>query len=153
MRMRTPEFRRVMPNGKHWVRVVDNTMPVRTLTPSQFAKVLAESDRVREVSDAARLEDESVTHYSGRLEVGRIADEVGGESGRRIEASAGGRDRVVPVEAWVSNDTGLPVRATMEAGGERFTVDMLEYGVPVDVQPPPAHEVIEESAFNELTEG
>jgi hypothetical protein len=111
---RSRDFRRFMPNGKRWVHMVDDTMPVRTLTPSQFAKLLAESDGVREVSDAAQLDGRSVTHYAGKLEVGRVVDEV---------------------------------------GGERFSVDMLEYGVPVDVQPPPAHEVIEESAFNELTEG
>ena len=149
---RAPVFQRFMPNGKRWVHMVDETMPVRTLTPSQLARMLAESDDVREVSDAAQLRGQSVTHYAGTLQVGEVAEELGGESGRRLEAVAGGAERVVPVEAWVSNESGLPVRATTETHSERFSADMLEYGVPVDVEPPPAYEVIEESAFDELTE-
>ena len=32
-----------------------------------------------------------------------------------------------------------------------MTIDVLEYGVPVEVEPPPSGKVIEQSEFDELT--
>ena len=61
---------------------------------------------------------------------------------RRPSASRrllGDKDFFIPMEAWIDEE-GRPARMTMsiDAGGESMsmTADILEYGVPVDVQAP-----------------
>jgi hypothetical protein len=159
---RSPQFRQVLPRGKRWVQSVDRTTPATTLTPSEWARYLADADHVEEVSDSERVHDQLTTHYSGTVDVEDLADEVGGESQERLEAAIEqvgrepGQKVGLPVEAWISRD-GLPVRMRMYANGSpnSFDVrtDILEYGVPVDVEPPPQSTVIEESEFNRLTGG
>jgi hypothetical protein len=61
------------------------------------------------------------------------------------------------IDAYISED-GLPVRLRMW-GGETddnsfdMTTDIVEYGVPVEVEEPPSSQVIEEDEFDRLTGG
>jgi hypothetical protein len=159
---RSPQFRPIMPPGKQWVHSVDRTTPASTLTPSEFASFLAEADDVDEVSDSERVQGQVTTHYSGVVDVEDLADEIGGESQERFEAAVEqmdpkpGQKVGLPVEAWISDD-GMPLRMRVYADGSPNSfdakIDILEYGVEVDVEPPPEATVIEEAEFNRLTGG
>lgn len=152
----------ILPPGKRWVHSYDRAGPATTVTPSQFASFLAEADDVEEVGEA-RVHNQAATHYRGVLDVRELADEIGGDTKRQLEAALEqadvpeGSKPGLPIEAWLAADDGLPVRMRIWSGGEEesmdMTIDILEYGVPVDVEPPPADTVIEESEFDRLTGG
>lgn len=159
---RSAQFRRIMPAGKRWVYSVDRSTPASTLTPSEWARFLAEADHVDEVSDDERIRGQLTTHYSGVVDVEELADEIGGESKERIEAAIEqadpepGQKVGLPVEAWISRD-GLPLRMRVYVNGSPNSfdarTDILEYGVPVEVKAPPETTVIEEAEFDRLTGG
>jgi hypothetical protein len=105
------------------------------------------------LADAAdRIDGESMranlritTHYRGTVDVEDVAEQVGGETKARFEQVFGGRRPRIPVEAWIARDSGLPVRIRASSPpAADITVDILEYGVPVDVEPPPETTVIED---------
>jgi hypothetical protein len=156
---RAKQFAQILPRGKRWVHAADNTTPATTLSPSEFARFLSEADDVEELGQD-RVLDQPATHYQGVLDVKAMADEIGGESKERIAAMLeeadvpAGAKAGLPVEAWISQD-GLPVRMRLSAGGREesldMTADILEYGVPVEVEPPPETSVIEEAEFERLT--
>jgi hypothetical protein len=158
-RYRTPEAAQMMPKGKPWVHMVDRTVAPSTLTPSEFAEFLSEADEVEEVGEA-RVMDQATTHYRGMIDVEKLGDEVGGETKERIQRAIEsqnlpeGKKLGLPVEAWISED-GLPVRLRMWCGQGKdsfdMTMDVIDYGVPVEVQPPPRSKVIEEAEFDQLT--
>jgi hypothetical protein len=159
---RFEQFRRIMPRGKPWVHSLDRTVPSSSLTPSEWVEFLAEADDVQEIDDDVVVLGKPVTHYRGVVDVAKLADEVGGESEQRFEALLDKENlpdgaRVgLPIEAWIGDD-GLPVRMRVSAdarnGSVDMTTDVLEYGVSVDVEPPPASKTIEEAEFNRLTGG
>lgn len=159
---RFPQLRHVMPPGKRWVSMVDRSTPATSLTPSEWARFLAEADHVDEVSDDERIRGQLTTHYSGVVDVEELADEIGGESKERIEAAIEQEDPEpgqkvgLPVEAWISRD-GLPLRMRVYVNGSPDSfdarADILEYGVPVEVEPPPENTVIDEAEFNRLVGG
>ena len=58
------------------------------------------------------------------------------------------------VDAWIDGQ-GLPrrIRATRGSGSDSAeVVDLFDFGVPVDVQAPPASEVVSEEKFNKVME-
>jgi hypothetical protein len=148
-------FQEFMPPGKPWVHMVDSETPSETLTPSEYAKFLAEADDIDVVDENAEVDGKPTTHYKGLVDVEDMAEEIGGETENRYEDMFGGRNVKVPIEAWIGRD-GLPARIKLDCGtGEQrvtVTADVLEYGVPVDVKPPPAERTIEEAEFDRLTE-
>jgi hypothetical protein len=148
-------FREFMPPGKPWVHLVDSETPSETLTPSEYAQFLAEADDVDVVDENAEVDGKPTTHYRGLVDVEDMAEEIGGETESRYEDMFGARNVMVPIEAWIGRD-GLPARIKLDCGSgdSRVTVtaDILEYGVPVEVKPPPAERTIEEAEFDRLTE-
>jgi hypothetical protein len=60
----------------------------------------------------------------------------------------------VTVDAWI-DDQGLPrrVRVPFGAGGDAAAVvDLFDFGVPVDIEAPPANEIVSEDKFDKLME-
>ena len=119
------------------------------LTPSQFARFLSEADDVSEVGEE-RIRGRMATHYQGTVDLEELFDEVGEESEERVERLLDGSSNApdMGVDAYIAED-GLPVRLRMWVGESDYdwfdqTIDILEYGVPVDVQPPPDSRVIED---------
>jgi hypothetical protein len=151
--MRSPKaFAGMLPRGKRWVHSVDPTTAPQTLTPSEWSRFLAEADGVSVVDEDEPVRGSPTTHYKGNVDAGELADEVGGETEQRIQRALAGRELRFPVEAWIGRD-GLPVRLHIVARDAStsidVTADMLEYGVPVNVKPPPPDVVVEESALPE----
>jgi hypothetical protein len=141
----------VMPKGKRWVHMVDRSHAPETLTPAEFTRFLADADGVEVVGEDEPMGGDVTTHYQGTVNIQEIADELQGESKARLERLTRGRRADLPIDAWIGRD-GLPKRISVSASGAGssadITVDVLEYGVPVDVSPPPAAQVIEEDAWN-----
>lgn len=156
---RMPQVDHALPPGKRWIHEVDTVTPAQSLTPSEFAAFLAKADDVEEVGET-EVRGQKTTHFRGMVDLEKLADEIGGETKERMEraieqANPGGGQKVgFPVEAWISED-GLPVRMSFKCGNEKesldMTIDVLEYGVPIEVEPPPPGKVIEQSEFDELS--
>ena len=151
----TGTYRSLMPGGKTWVHGRDTTTPSEGLTPSEYARFLANADDVEKVDDDAPINGKPTTYYKGLVNVAEIAEEIGGETEDRFDRLIGGRDIRVPVQAWIGRD-GLPVRINVQMKDSKgrpvkLNIDVLEYGVPVDVEPPLAAATIEEREFDELT--
>jgi hypothetical protein len=159
---RSRAFAPIMPRGKRWVHSFDRAGPATTLTPSQLASFLAEADYVEEVGES-RVLDQAATHYQGMVDLNDLADEIGGDTKEQLQAALekenvpDDRKPGMPIEAWISKEDGLPLRIRCSGGdGESsmdMTIDILEYGVEVDVRPPPPSAVIEEAEFDRLTGG
>ena len=145
----------VLPEGKRWIHSVDTSGASNTMTMSEFASFLKDADEIEDKGETD-IRGIRVTHYAGQVNAREVAKETGGKTAKRFADLLGDRDLFIPVEAWI-DDEGRPQRlsATMDAGGNSmsYTADILEYGVPVDVQPPPKDEWIEEEEFDELTGG
>jgi hypothetical protein len=64
------------------------------------------------------------------------------------------RDEPGIVEAWI-DDQGLPRRIRVPDGGENETaavIDLFDFGVPVDIEAPPANQIVSEDKFDKLME-
>jgi hypothetical protein len=75
---------------------------------------------------------------------------VSARRGKYFEEKLGDRDLHIPIEAWIGED-GRPARIAVNLQSESITADILEFGVPVDVEAPPASETISEAEFNRIT--
>ena len=93
------------------------------------------------------------THYRASIDYSKLADELPGVTDEAREQFA--QLGTVPADIWIDGqDRVVKLHLTMDGasfGGESGTVDMTmeitEFGVPVDVQAPPADQVVD---FSEL---
>jgi hypothetical protein len=61
-------------------------------------------------------------------------------------------DASVAVDAWI-DEQGLPRRVRVPSGGDgdaAAVADLFDFGVPVDVEAPPASDIVSEEKFDEL---
>jgi hypothetical protein len=132
---------------------VDRTSAANTMSMSEFAEFLAGADEIEDKGEV-QLRGKATTHYQGRVSAREVAEKTGGETAKRFEEALGDQDVHLPLEAWI-DERGLPVRMSLSVGNGSesmsTTVDILEYGVKVDVQPPAAADTMEEDEFNKLT--
>jgi hypothetical protein len=152
MWMTSEGFEEIMPEGKKWVRFKDATIGGETMSLTEFADFLTSA---QDIEDRGEVEigGRKTTHFQGAVSVRELANKTGGETAKRLKAALQGSDALVPVEAWVGEDGRIARMAmTVEDPKEAMSItyDVLEYGVPVDVQPPPASETISEAEFDRL---
>ena len=144
-----------LPRGKRWVHMRDSTGAQKTMTPSEFVEFLRDADDVEEVGPET-VRGKVTTRYRGKVDVGELARRTGGETARRFERILGGRDIDLPIEAWVDVagqiariridwDVPGPGDQSVELDG-----DILEYGVRVDAQRPPARLVVDEDELPDV---
>lgn len=116
--------------------------------PAQFVEFLrgASEDDIEEVG-TEEIRGVSTTHYKAELSFEKMIDqatdpEAADEMRAKLDAIGGEVDSI-PAEVWIDAE-GLPRRMEMtmsiEGGGESaeidITVDLFDYGVEVDVDPP-----------------
>jgi hypothetical protein len=134
-----------LPEGKRWVHLELGSSTPNAMTPSDFAEFLKNAGDVEDKGQGT-INGKRVTHYAGTVSTNELAQDTGGETAKRMKALLAGQDIDLPIEAWIDEDN-RPVRmaVNLEAkdGTVKITTDILEYGVPVDVQAPPAAEVAE----------
>jgi hypothetical protein len=145
--MASKQFASVMPPGKRWLHMRDPEMATQTMTPSEFVRFLEGADEVEDLGEEP-VAGTRATHFRGRIDVGELAEETGGATAKRFERMLAGRELEMPIDVWVTAD-GLPklMRISVDAGASkvRMELEALEYGVPVNVEPPPERTVAEES--------
>jgi hypothetical protein len=147
--MASEQFANVMPPGKRWLHMRDPAMAAQTMTPSEFVRFLEDADDVEDLGEEP-VAGTRATHFRGKVDVGELAEETGGATAKRFERILAGRKLEMPIDVWVTAD-GLPklMRINIDDGAARvrMEVEALEYGVPVNVEPPPERTVVEESEF------
>jgi len=120
------------------------TSQAQQMQPAQYIQQLAESGDVHVVGTET-VNGIETTHYSGTVSLKEALSHDTAQMRRQLEPimnSAGftGSD----IDVWL-DDKGLVrrVRSSAEGGKGTFalSMDILAYGVPVDVTPPPADQV------------
>ena len=108
-------------------------------SPERLLEALTNSSTKVEKLGSEEIRGVTATHYRAHLDKTKLG--IGGDTS---EAAA--------VNAWV-DEQGLPRRIRIPFGGETdsgFVIDLFDFGVPVDVQAPPANEVVSEDEFDKL---
>jgi hypothetical protein len=125
-------------------------------TPTKPTDVLA---RVLEAStENHKLGTEEVggaetTHFRASVDLRKLVDQLPVAERPADDAVEAWGSRFVPVEIWIDGESRLR-RITLERGEDEATmstrVELFDYGVDVDVEPPPADEVISREEFDKL---
>jgi hypothetical protein len=140
--------------GKPWVAVAaDGTDPFSQVLGGSLAQLAAQNDPAHTLgeirtagsiisSERTDLSGVAAEHYRVELDLSRL----GADLPAGLPADSAGRLGKFPVEVWL-DDSHRPLQVVLDLspilqGGEaRITTRYTEWGVPVDVQPPPAGEV------------
>lgn len=140
--------------GRGWVRMDMSGMPGMgsqvNQDPSQYVEFLrAAADGVEEVG-AEEIRGTPTTHYRADLTMDDVIEATQDENTRAYAEALqemGSEIGEIPVDAWIGDD-GLPRRIELSMSisdvpgapdGEMkidISVDLFEFGVPVDVRPP-----------------
>ena len=133
-----------LPEGKEWLATQDP--PTSTMSPSEFVEFLRDSGDV-ENEGTEEIRGQQTTHYSGPLDIRKIAEEGGSELVQRLNRQPHVEEMETRIDIWVG-ENGLPARMEFEAkppdgqdGHLKMTTDILEYNVEVDVEAPPPSKV------------
>lgn len=159
--MRFPsQIAQTLPGGKEWIKFdlaelgksegidFEQLMQLSGTDPSQSLDLLRAAG-----SDFAAVGDEDVrgvstTHYRGTVDMEKVAEQAPAEareSYRRIIQLSG--QTKIPVDVWIDNEgltrriryeQTLPDQTQME-----LTQELFDFGVDVDVEPPPASQVLD----------
>jgi hypothetical protein len=155
-----PEIAAQLPGGKQWIKFdlqklgeeqgidFEQLMQLGGTDPSQSLDLLRAAS-----PDFAAVGDEEVrgvetTHYSGTVDMEKLAqeapEEVRESYGRIVELTGQSR---VPVDVWIDGE-GLTRRVRYEQkmpDGSTMTMtqEFYDFGVEVDVEPPPASQVLD----------
>ncbi len=141
--------------GKPWVVVApDGSDPFSQVVGGSLAQLAAQNDPAHTLgeirtagsivsSERGRLDGVAAEHYRVELELARLGTDLPAGLPPDAAGQLGGK---FPVELWL-DDAHRPVQIVLDLspilqGGEaRITTRYREWGVPVEVQPPPAGEV------------
>ena len=108
-------------------------------SPERLLEALTESSTKVEELGSEEIRGVSATHYRAHLNKAKLAAE-------------GNRGEPGLVDAWIDEE-GLPRRIRISFGGETdsgFVMELFDFGVAVDVEAPPADEVVSEDEFDKL---
>ncbi|TNC22769.1 LolA-like protein [Amycolatopsis alkalitolerans] len=163
MYLQVPEqYRAQMTGGKPWGKVPQDSAIAQRMGTAQAqqndpSKVLQQIQEAGTITRSAHetLDAQPVTHYWIDVDLIKALDTFTdtGLSQDELRKLAG-KQLIVPVELWLNQDQ-LPVRITedmsplLKASSEapagmqsmKITVKYTDWGVPVDVQAPPADQV------------
>ena len=159
--MKLPEeIAREIPFGKTWIKFdlaqlgeqegidFQELMQLSGTDPSQTLDLLlAASEDFHEVGDE-EVRGDPTTHYAGTIDLSKVAEEALPEARetyrRLLELSV---QTKIPVDVWIDEDgltrrvqyeQTMPDRSTMN-----LTQEYYDFGVEVDVEPPPDDEVLD----------
>jgi hypothetical protein len=138
------DLRGRLPKGKRWIDETDVAGAPNALVPYDFLDFLTAAQHVKPAGKR-ELGGREVTILRGTVDM-RTLDVADADKLRDVLTDEADP---VPVEAWVDAD-GRPwrVQTTIHTGGTavmRSAVEIVEYGVPADIEPPPAAQVAEAS--------
>lgn len=108
-------------------------------SPGRLLEALSTSSTKVEKLGSEEIRGVTATHHRAHLEKTKL-----GNDGYRGEPDV--------VDAWI-DEQGLPRRIRIPFGDEAdsaIVIDLFDFGVPVDVEAPPADEVVSEDEFDKL---
>jgi hypothetical protein len=109
------------------------------ITPERVLDELVKSSSTVDKLDSEEIRGVSTTHYRAHLDKTKPGSGI-------LEGEPG------IVDAWI-DDQGLPRRMRVPQGGEHeaaVVFDLFDFGVPVDVEAPPANEIVSEKEFEKM---
>jgi hypothetical protein len=118
--------------------------------PAQVLDMLRASGEVVEVGTET-VNGESTTHYRATIDLAKAADQLGPDAQAMLKRlSAAGAPTTFPVDVWIGDD-GLVRRVVLDesfsangqSGGAKVTLDLSDYGTPVDVTAPPSADTLD----------
>lgn len=164
-----PELAGQIPGGKPWVRIdlaavgeqagvdVSRLLQASQTDPRQTLRYLrGASDDVTEVGEEV-VRGTDTMHYRATLDLRKAAAEYDGEVREAMESAidALGTD-TMPVDVWIDDEgrarkVELTQDMTEVSGGQVgtavTTIELFDFGVDVDVEPPPADQVADLGAL------
>ena len=154
-----------LPGGKEWIRIdlaaageelgidFEELMQFQQADPTQSLRFLLGASEDFERVGSEEVRGVETTHYRGTVDLSKALDQIPADSRDAFERAlelVG--DAKMPFEVWIDDD-GLARRMKYEQplsageGGDEtkmvLTMDMYDFGVEVDVEPPPDDEVID----------
>jgi hypothetical protein len=147
----------MLASPKPWIKIdIPGGVPQvgAARSAADYLEVLRGAGDVREVG-REEINGEPATHYAVVVDVTRALDQLPESQREELARTFGTVPDLgdLPMDVWLSDD-GLPVRTEMvsPAGPVRTTtrVDLSDFGVDVDIQPPPADQVVDVHDVNEL---
>jgi LppX_LprAFG lipoprotein len=115
-------------------------------------RVLAASDGT-EVLGTDTVRGVETTRYRARVDLEKLVKELPPSERRQddvVEMSGAG---FVPVELWIDDESRLrriTIALTAYGGEETTSVELYDYGVQVDVEPPSGEELMSQEEFDKL---
>jgi hypothetical protein len=163
---RAAYWRWVVRGKTHWMKqdpVVRSGDPSELLMPGPgtptkptdvLTRVLLASDE-HEKLGKEDVRGEETTHYRARVNLAKLVRQL--PAGERPQGDVSGfwGASEVPVDIWIDGESRLrrleiTRPRTEENAGLTATLELYDYGVEVDVQPPPEDELISQDEFEEL---
>jgi hypothetical protein len=167
---RTSYTRWVIKGKSYWVKEdepAESNDPVELLIPfpgsptkptDVLARAVPASDE-HETLGTDVIRGVEATHYRLRVDLEKLIKQMPPSDRPEGNVESPWGQRFVPVEIWIDDDSRLRRitirRAAKEENGteaETTTVELYDYGVEVDVQPPPAEELISQEELDKLTD-
>ena len=111
--------------------------------PDRLLKALIDSSKSVDKLDGEQIRGVATTHYRAHLDKAKVASWNGIKTGDPGD-----------VDVWIDGQ-GLPRRIRIPYGGSDDTsavVDLFDFGVPVDVEAPPAGDIVSSDEFDKLME-
>jgi hypothetical protein len=153
-----------LPGGKSWVRIdlreagkelgIDfaELMQVQQSDPTQALQYLRGASEDFEAVGEEEVRGVETTHYRGTIDLRKAIEQVPEDARDSFERAVEliGTNRL-PFEVWIDDDgmarrmkyeQPLPGADGQEASME-LTMDLYDFGAEIDVEPPPADEVID----------
>jgi hypothetical protein len=137
-----------MPAGKRWVHSADAS-ETSGMSMGEVASFLRDADDV-EHKGSRTIRGQRVEYYAGKASAREATKRSGPEAAANWKRKYGDQDFMVDVQAWIDED-GKPRRLAVHFMQVSISLDILEYGVPVDIRPPAAEDAITEAEFDRLT--
>ena len=123
-----------------------------------LARVLLASDENDEVGQED-IRGTETTHYRARVDLEKVVQQMPESERPEGDFQELWGARFVPVELWIDDESRLRrIQITRPAEEENanpetiMTADLFEYGVEVNVEPPPSDQVMSHEEFESLTD-
>lgn len=164
--MSIPFLSSQLPGGASWIKIdleqagkslgvdLDQLINQANQNPAQALDMLRASGSVTEVGTET-VDGVSTTHYKATIDLSQAADKLGSDAEAWVQRLVNaGAPATIPVDVWIGDD-GLIRRLTMDeslatgaqSGDVKVTIDISDYGTPVNVTAPPASDTIDLTAL------
>ena len=160
-----PDIASQLPGGKQWLRIdlaaagdelgidFEELMQFQQTDPTQTLQYLRGASEDFEEVGSEEVRGVETTHYRGTVDLRKALEQIPAESREGFERvlELVGETRM-PFEVWIDDDglarrmkyeQPLPAGQGSQDASMGLTMEMYDFGTEVDVEPPPANEVVD----------